>query len=125
MTQTTESSRPQHETINYLELPSRDLDKTKAFFQTALGWEFADYGPEYSAFANAGIDGGFYLTDKILSTDNGSALLVLYSDNLEQTEATLIEAGASILKPVFSFPGGRRFHFADPNGNEYGVWSDG
>lgn len=125
MSQATEPSAPQHEKINYLELPSRDLDKTKAFFQAALGWEFTDYGPEYSAFANAGIDGGFYLTDKTLSTDNGSALLVLYSDNLEQTEATLIAAGASILKPVFSFPGGRRFHFADPNGNEYAVWSDG
>ncbi len=119
-----DSSKPQHEKINYLELPSRDLGKTKAFFTEALGWEFTDYGPEYAAFANAGIDGGFYLTDKIISTDNGSALVVFYSENLGQTQANLLAAGGQILKPVFSFPGGRRFHFADPNGNEFAVWSD-
>lgn len=117
-------SKPQHEKINYLEFPSRDLGKTKAFFTEALGWEFTDYGPEYAAFANAGIDGGFYLTDKIISTDNGSALVVFYSENLGQTQANLLAAGGQILKPVFSFPGGRRFHFADPNGNEFAVWSD-
>lgn len=117
-------SKPQHEKINYLEFPSRDLGKTKAFFTEALGWEFTDYGPEYAAFANAGIDGGFYQTDKIISTDNGSALVVFYSENLGQTQANLLAAGGQILKPVFSFPGGRRFHFADPNGNEFAVWSD-
>ncbi len=79
---------------------------------------------EYTAFSNAGIRGGFYQSDLMVSTGNGSALIVLYSKNLEQTTAKIEAAGGSIVKPIFDFPGGRRFHFSDPNGNEYAVWSD-
>ena len=113
-----------HEKINYVEFPSRDLEATKSFFSKALGWKFVDYGPEYSAFSDEGLDGGFFKSDQAASTENGSALIVLYSHNLEQTLDKIESAGGSILKPIFSFPGGRRFHFSDPNGNEYAVWSD-
>jgi uncharacterized protein len=113
-----------HEKINYLELPAKDLTLAKEFFAKVFNWSFVDYGPDYVAFSDAGIDGGFYKSDKNISTENGSALIVFYSDDLEQTQSKIEEAKGTILKPVFSFPGGRRFHFADPNGNEYAVWSD-
>jgi predicted enzyme related to lactoylglutathione lyase len=113
-----------HEKINYLEFPARDIEKTRSFFSTVFGWTFADYGPDYIAFANEGINGGFYRSDLNCSTANGSALVIFYSNNLEQTQRKVEAAGGSIIKPVFTFPGGRRFHFSDPNGNEYAVWSD-
>jgi predicted enzyme related to lactoylglutathione lyase len=113
-----------HEKINYVEFPAKDIEMTKAFFSNVFGWSFVDYGPEYTAFADEGIDGGFYQSELSVSTDNGSALIVFYSENLEQTLAKIETAGGSIIKPIFSFPGGRRFHFGDPNGNEYAVWSD-
>ena len=115
---------PEHEKINYVEFPSRDLDRTKTFFSTVFGWSFADYGPDYSAFANQGLNGGFYKSEQVASTAQGSALIVFYSNQLEQTQAKVTSAGGTITKPTFDFPGGRRFHFADPNGNEYAVWSD-
>ncbi len=113
-----------HEKINYVEFPAKDIEATKAFFTTVFGWSFVDYGPEYTAFSNEGINGGFFKSNLIVSTENGSALIVFYSKDLEQTQAKIKSAGGSIIKPIFSFPGGRRFHFADPNGNEYAVWSD-
>ena len=114
----------QHEKINYVEFPAKDLDAVKAFFGAVFGWSFVDYGPDYSSFSDAGLDGGFYRSELTASTDNGGALVVFYSKNLEQTQAKIEDAGGSIVKPVFAFPGGRRFHFGDPNGNEYAVWSD-
>lgn len=114
----------EHEKINYLEFPAKDMQKAKAFFSAVFGWSFVDYGPEYTAFSNQGIDGGFFKSDLSCSTENGCALVVFYSKNIEQTLSKIEAAGGSILKPVFSFPGGRRFHFGDPNNNEYAVWSD-
>ncbi len=113
-----------HEKINYLELPAKDLALAKEFFATVFNCSFIDYGPDYVAFSNAGIEGGFYKSDKNISTENGSALIVFYSSNLEGTQRKIEQANGSIIKPTFPFPGGRRFHFADPNGNEYAVWSD-
>lgn len=113
-----------HEKINYVEFPAKDIEKAKAFFAAVFDWSFVDYGPEYTAFDNAGLDGGFFKSDLSVSTENGSALIVFYSQDLEQTLAKVEAAGGSIIRPVFSFPGGRRFHFTDPNGNEYAVWSD-
>ncbi|MDA3870109.1 MAG: VOC family protein [Gammaproteobacteria bacterium] len=113
-----------HEKINYLEFPSRDLAKTRAFFSTVFGWIFVDYGPDYTAFSNEVIKGGFFKSDLACTTANGSALIVFYSTTLEKTLAKIEQAGGTITKPIFAFPGGRRFHFADPNGNEYAVWSD-
>lgn len=114
----------EHETINYVEFPAKNIPATKAFFTTVFGWTFEDYGPEYSAFSNAGLDGGFFQSDLTASTSTGSALIVFYSQDLEETLAKIENAGGSVIKPVFAFPGGRRFHFGDPNGNEYAVWSD-
>ena len=113
-----------HGKINYVEFPSKNIEATKAFFSAAFNWSFTDYGPDYTAFSDQGIDGGFFKSDLTVSTDNGSALIVFYSRQLEQTQVKIEKAGGSIIKPIFSFPGGRRFHFADPNGNEYAVWSD-
>jgi predicted enzyme related to lactoylglutathione lyase len=114
----------EHEKIDYVEFPARNIDAAKAFFTSVFGWSFTDYGPDYTAFSNEGVDGGFFKSDLIASTAHGSALIVFYSNDLEQTQAKIAHAGGSILKPVFDFPGGRRFHFGDPNGNEYAVWSD-
>lgn len=114
----------EHEKINYVEFPAKDIEAAKAFFNTAFGWSFVDYGPEYTAFSNEGLDGGFYQSDLTVSTEKGSALIVFYSKALDDTLSKIESAGGSIIKPIFSFPGGRRFHFSDPNGNEYAVWSD-
>lgn len=113
-----------HEKINYVEFPAKDIEATKAFFTAVFGWSFTDYGPEYTAFFNEGVNGGFFQSELSASTDNGSVLVVFYSKDLEVTQNKIEEAGGSIVKPIFSFPGGWRFHFADPNGNEYAVWSD-
>ena len=113
-----------HEKINYVEFPAQNIEAAKKFFGTVFGWSFIDYGPEYTAFSNEGIDGGFYQSELSSSTDKGSALIVFYSEDLEQTHGKIVQAGGSIVKAIFSFPGGRRFHFTDPNGNEYAVWTD-
>ena len=112
----------QHEKMNYVEFPAKDLAGTKAFFESVFGWSFTDYGPEYTAFENQGLDGGFFQADLASSTEKGAALIVFYSDQLEATRAKVEQAGGSILKPIYSFPGGRRFHFTEPSGNEFAVW---
>jgi len=114
----------QHEKINYIEFPSKDLEKTKTFFSTIFAWKFQDFGPDYCAFSNQGLDGGFYKSDAKSSTSTGAALLVFYSDSLEATQSKIEKAGGEINKTIFSFPGGRRFHFTEPSGNEFAVWSD-
>ena len=83
-----------------------------------------DYGPDYAAFSNQGLDGGFFKSDLAASADTGSALIVFYSDRLEETQSKVEQAGGRIVKPVFTFPDGRRFQFAEPSGNEFGVWSE-
>lgn len=110
--------------INYVEIPSKDLEVTKAFFASAFGWSFVDYGPEYVAIENAGLDGGFYKSDKISSPESGSVLVVLYSSEIETTAGRVTSSGGKVTQDIFDFPGGRRFHFVDPNGNEYAVWSE-
>lgn len=113
-----------HEKMNYVEFPAKNLAATKAFFESAFGWSFTDYGPDYSAFENQGLDGGFFQSDLASSTEKGAALIVFYSDQLEATLAKVEKAGGSILKPIYSFPGGRRFHFTEPSGNEFAVWGE-
>ncbi|MFZ5526430.1 MAG: VOC family protein [Pseudomonadota bacterium] len=113
-----------HEKLNYVEFASADLSATKSFFQSAFNWSFVDFGPEYTAFSGQGLDGGFFKADMRSSTDHGAALLVFYSKDLEGTLAKVADAGGRIVKPIFTFPGGRRFHFTEPAGNEFAVWSD-
>ncbi len=111
------------EMINYVELPAKDIPATKAFFKQAFAWSFIDYGEEYTAFSNSGIEGGFFLSELVSSTANGACLLVLLSDDLEASERRVRSAGGTISQAIFSFPGGRRFHFTEPSGNELAVWS--
>jgi hypothetical protein len=113
-----------HEKLNYVEFPARDLEATKAFFEQVFGWSFVDYGPTYTAFSDQGLDGGFYKSERKSTTEQGAALLVFYSETLEETLDKVTRAGGTIIKPIFSFPGGRRFHFTEPSGNEFAVWSE-
>lgn len=115
-----------HEKINYIELSSHNIERTKTFFSTVFGWIFTDYGPEYTAFSatDAGIDGDFTRTRTRYRNKQSSALVVFYSQDLAATQVRIEQAGGSIVRETFSFPGGQRFHFADPDGNEYAVWSD-
>jgi len=107
--------------ISYLEFKAKDLEKTKSFYTASFNWSFTNYGPSYIAFSDSGLEGGFEQTDD--SIVNG-ALAVLYHQNLDSIKNKIIEAGGTITKTFFSFPGGRRFHFTDPSGNELAVWSD-
>ena len=109
-----------HEQIQYVEFLSNDLSTTKEFYQSAFGWEFTEYGDVYTAFTGQYVDGGFELGQP----RTGSTLVVLYSDKLEETKERVEGAGGEITKDIFSFPGGRRFQFEDPSGNELAVWSD-
>lgn len=112
------------EKLSYVEFPSRDLVACKAFFEQAFGWSFVDYGPDYTAFSEQGLDGGFFKADQCSRTASGAALLVFYSRDLEACQARVLAAGGDIIRPIFDFPGGRRFHFTEPTGNELAVWSD-
>jgi len=115
---------PHHEKINYIEFPTKNIAATKQFFSKVFDWSFQDYGPEYSAFTNAGLDGGCYQAELSSTTQTGGALIVLYSKNLAETQLKIENAGGKIVKPIFSFPGGQRFHFTEPSGNELAVWTD-
>lgn len=112
----------QNNTINYIELPAADMERTKKFYNAAFGWDFTDYGANYASFSGAGVDGGF--TTETEASGSRGVLVVLYHQELEQTEQKIKELGCEIAKPIFAFPGGRRFHFVDPNGNELAVWSE-
>ena len=108
------------EPIDYVELPGGDLAATKSFYAAAFGWSFQDFGPEYAALQDAGLDGGFDAT-----TATGTApLVILKADDLEAALARVEAAGGAVVDPIFEFPGGRRFHFRDPAGNLLGVWGE-
>ena len=106
--------------IDYVELPGKDLSESKHFFAKALGWSFTDYGPEYFSFDNAGLDGGMDGTKDALP----QPLVVLKADELEMAQAQIEAVGGEIVRPIFLFPGGRRFHFREPSGNEMAVWAE-
>lgn len=108
--------------INYIELPVTDMAATKTFYAAAFGWEYVDYGPSYASFSNASIDGGFDAESDRKPSGDG-ALVVLFDDDLERCLARVSAAGGEITVPIFSFPGGRRFHFSDPSGNDLAVWA--
>ena len=110
--------------VDYIEFPCADLDAAQAFYEQAFDWSFTDYGPEYRAFSDGTINGGFRRADQHSSTENGGALVILYAEDLEGTKERVAASGGSIIQEIFSFPGGRRFHFTDPNNNELAVWSD-
>lgn len=109
------------EHIDYVELPGGDLAATKTFYAAAFGWGFTDYGPTYAGFENAGLDGGLTAGD---DDTTRVPLVILKADVLEDAQARVEAAGGEITVPIFEFPGGRRFHFRDPAGNELGVWAE-
>jgi len=112
-----------HNRIDYVELGAKnagDYAKTKAFFETAFGWTYQDYGPDYCDTKSSGVGSG-------INGDSDHRTLqplpVIYVEDLEAAQAAVVEAGGIVTRAIFSFPGGRRFQFADPSGNELGVWS--
>lgn len=107
--------------IDYIEMAATSIEKTKRFYQDAFGWKFTDYGPDYTSFEDGRLTGGFYTAG---SARAGTVLVVIFAVDLAAAEQRVRAAGGKIVKPTFSFPGGRRFHFADPSGNELAVWSD-
>lgn len=115
---------PSDKTIDYIELPAGDFALIKAFYSATFGWQFTDYGPDYTAFNDGRLDGGFFKSELQSKQAAGAALVVLYAEELEVTAATVKTNGGTICRDIFSFPGGRRFHFLDPHGNELAVWSD-
>ncbi|WP_233080823.1 VOC family protein [Rheinheimera soli] len=110
--------------LNYVEFPAKDLAATKTFFSAAFNWSFVDYGPDYVAFSDQGLDGGFFRSEQSSTSATGAALLVFYSADIKATLAKVQQHGGSIIKAIFDFPGGCRFHFTEPSGNEFAVWSE-
>ena len=115
------SQAEQDRRVDYIEFLTTNIEETKRFYSEVFGWEFTDYGPEYTSFTDGRLGGGFALASEVAA---GGPLVVLYATNLEEIEASIKESGGRIVRDPFEFPGGRRFHFSDPSGNELAVWSD-
>jgi hypothetical protein len=112
-----------HHEIDYIEFGVSDMAQSQRFYAAAFDWEFTDYGPGYAAIRRrkGGEAGGLRLQSEVIA---GGSLVILYSNDLETTLAKVQKAGGLISQEIFEFPGGRRFHFKDPSGNELAVWSD-
>ncbi|WP_340103810.1 VOC family protein [Rhodohalobacter sp. 8-1] len=113
-----------HHTISYIEFSTVRISDTKEFFTEIFGWYFTDYGDDYTSFSEAGVDGGFFSAGSQPTRPPSAALIVLYSEDLETTLGRVKNAGCIISKDIFSYPGGRRFHFIEPGGNELAVCSE-
>jgi predicted enzyme related to lactoylglutathione lyase len=107
-----------HHAIDYIELAAPDLDAAKAFYTSAFGWALTDYGPEYSGIQGEGKEMGG------LRQGSEQPLVILYSTDLEASFEAVTAAGGTIVEPIYAFPGGRRFHFADPAGNVLAVYTE-
>ena len=106
--------------IDYIEIPVTDPARARDFFAELMGWEFHDWGPDYISFKDGRLDGGFRRSTE--PAPSNGVLLVFFSEDLERDRARVVELGATISQDIFEFPGGRRFHFVDPLGNEYAIW---
>ena len=111
-------------TIDYVEMPSHDLETTKKFFSALFGWTFQDYGPDYAAFDDGRMTGGFVAAEETWMSVATCPLVVFYSSELEMTRAEVVRLGAKVTRDIFDFPGGRRFHFQAPGSGEFAIWSD-
>lgn len=107
--------------IDNIEFNVTDIARSKVFYAAAFSWTFTDYGPTYTEFSDGRLTGGFTTGEPV---HPGGPLIILYADDLAGTQKRIEETGGRIVKPVFSFPGGRRFHFTDPDGYELAVWSE-
>jgi hypothetical protein len=104
--------------LDYIEFPSTNRAATSAFFNAAFGWGTISYGPDYDALSDAGLDGGVdQAPEKVAAT-----MAIVRTDNLDDAERRVLAAGGTITKPQFDYPGGRRFHFREPGGNEMAVY---
>lgn len=112
-----------HHSIDYIELGAPELAATRAFYESAFGWRFNEYGPDYLGIAAPEGDGEVGGLNRTGSPGRGGVLVILYSDDLDATAAAVRAAGGEVVEGPYEFPGGRRFHFTDPSGNELGVWS--
>ena len=108
--------------IDYIEIPVTDPAKARDFFVELYGWSTEDWGPDYVSFNDGRLDGGFRRSDE--PAPSTGVLVVFYSTDLERDRDRVVELGASISQDIFEFPGGRRFHFIDPGGSEFAIWSD-
>ncbi|MEP1229832.1 MAG: VOC family protein [Litorimonas sp.] len=111
-----------HHSFNYIELPTTNMSAMKAFYSSVFGWSYVDYGPSYAAISGAGMDGGFDANSDRDPSRSG-VLVVIYSDDVEASLKAVISAGGEVSVPIFIFPGGKRFHFIDPSGNELAIWT--
>ena len=111
-------------TVDYLEIPTRNVNETKRFFSELFGWSFIDYGPDYAAFDDGRMTGGFFKSEKTAGVDAGNPLIVFYFEALEEIRSRVTSLGGRITRDIFEFPGGRRFHFSDPGDGEFAIWSD-
>ena len=107
--------------VDYIEFSTTDIEETKRFYSEVFGWEFTDYGPEYTSFNDGRLSGGFRIAVEVAA---GGPLVVLYAMDLAAIQSLVQENGGQIVREIFEFPGGRRFHFTDPSGNELAVWSE-
>jgi len=107
--------------IDYIEIPATDLIKTRDFFAALYGWEFQEWGPDYFSFNDGRLDGGLRRAEEPAPATG--VLIVFYSADLERDVSRVEELGATISQPIFEFPGGKRFHFVDPSGTEFAIWS--
>jgi len=110
--------------IDYIEFQATDVAAAKQFFEQLFGWKFTDYGPDYTSFEDGRIGGGIYQSVNASKIDSGGVLVVFYHPRLEEVRQRVIELGGKVTKDIFSFPGGRRFHFVEPGGNECAIWSE-
>ena len=110
--------------IDYIEFQANDLAATKQFLEQLLGWNFTDYGPDYTTFTESGVAGGFARGERHSTLETGGALVVIYHPRLEETRQRILDLGGKITHDIFSFPGGRRLHFTEPSGNECAIWSE-
>jgi hypothetical protein len=110
--------------IDYIEFQAADVAKTRAFFEQLFGWKFTDYGPDYTSFEDGRIAGGFTRSEKCSTLHAGGVLVVFYHARLEELRRRVTELGGQITKDIFAFPGGWRFQFTEPSGNECAVWSE-
>jgi len=111
-------------TIDYVEMPTRNLTETKRFFSGLFGWSFRDYGPDYSSFDDGRMAGGYFTSDKTAGVQSGGVLVVFYHPDLTKVLAEVKNLGGEITREIFEFPGGRRFHFREPGGGEFAIWSE-
>jgi len=113
--------------MDYIEFPATDIEATKRFYGQVFGWQFTDYGPGYTSFHDGRLAGGFNGESQPAAGDGAKTrgvLVVIYAGSLNDIYGKVKAAGGRIVREPFDFPGGKRFHFADPNGNELAVWSE-